>query len=186
MSGSDEKMIGRRSLSLMLAAALLAPVAALGAEAKPWRVTAEAKAKIETFKRKSIIIDDMRIYDPDNWMVHGGDAHNRIPLLPVYDLLACFRITTPDTYMDVDIGGGVEVVIDKVQFAKGKWDAKVRLTEHTRINNLDRERYYLVDLVKIGTSKMAKSRDKIAVIKIMAQACLPQDAPAPKAKSTGG
>ena len=49
MTGSDGKMIGRRSLSLMLAAALLAPVAALGAEAKPWRVTAEAKAKIETF-----------------------------------------------------------------------------------------------------------------------------------------
>lgn len=185
-SGLDEKMIGMRSLSLMLAVSLLAPVAAMGAEGGPWQVVAAAKPKIEAFKRKSIVIEDMRTYSPDNWMVYGGDTHNRIPLLPVYDLLACFRITTPKTYMDVDTGGGVDVVIDKVQFAKGKWDAEVRLSEHTRIELLDKERYYLVDFVRVGASKMTKARHKIAAIKIMAQACLPKDAPAPKAKSNGG
>ncbi len=166
----------------MLAASLLAPVAAMGAEAVQWQVVDAVKPKIETFKRESIVIEDMRAYDPDNWMVYGGDAHNRIPLLPIYDLLACFRITTPKTFMDVDTGGGVDVVIDKVQFAKGKWDAEVRMSEHTRIELLDKERYYLVDLVKVGAIKMTKTRLMIGTIKFMVQACLPKDAPAPKAK----
>ena len=179
-------MIRLRSLSLILVASLLAPSAVVGAETNSWQVAAAAKPKVEAFKRKSIVIEDMRTYSPDNWMVYGGTPPSRIPLLPIYDLLACFRITTPDTYMDVQSGGGVDVVIDNVQFTKGKWDAEVRLTEHTRIELLDKERYFLIDLVRVGTSKMTKTQHKISVIKLMVQACLPKNAPTPKGKSKDG
>ena len=158
----------------LFAAALIALLPASAVAAEPWRVTPDAASEVKSFKRTSRAVEDMQIYDMGNWMVYAGTIHKRIPMLPIYDLLACFQITHPESSMDVESGGGVQVILDQVQFAKGKWDATLRLTEHERIQHLDKEKYLLIDLVRVGASDLKKSKHKVGVIKRMAKACLPK------------
>jgi hypothetical protein len=177
--------MNRVALLVLAAMILLAPLS-YAAGPKPWRVSAEASPGVKTFKRKSMFIEDMRIYDMGNWMVYGGDRHHRIPLLPIYDLIACFSLTNPDSLLDVESGGGVEITVDGARFKKGKWDSVVRLTEHTRIEKFDKELYLLLDLVRVGASDLKKSKHKIGVVRIMAEACLKKAPPKSKAKSKRG
>lgn len=175
-----------KKLHLLLAAALLALGPAAAVAADPWQVTAEAAAEVKAFKRTSMAVEDMLIYDMGNWMVYGGTVHDRTPLLGIYDLLACFHLTHPESSMDVESGGGIHIAMDGVQFAKGKWDAVVRMTEHEKVEVDTREQYLLLDLVRVGVRDLHEVRHKIGVVKLMAKACLPKEAPAPKAKSKGG
>ena len=171
---------------LMLAAIILLAPLSYAAGPKPWRVSAEARPAVKAFKRKSMFIEDMQINDMGNWMVYGGGKHDRVPLMPIYDLIACFSLTNPDSPMDVESGGGVHIAVDDARFKKGKWHAVVRLTEHTRIEKFDKVRYLLLDLVRVGVSELKKRKHKIGVVRIMAEACLKKPAPKSKAKSKSG
>ena len=176
-----------RKLHRLFAAALMALPPAAAVAADPWQVTAEAASEVKAFKHTSMAVEDMQIYDMGNWMVYGGTVHDRTPLLPIYDLLACFHITHPESRMDVESGGGIQVIMDQVQFAKGKWDATLRLTEHERIEMLDKKRYLLLDVVRVGASDLKQAKYKIGVVRMMARACLPKGAPTPpKTRPKGG
>ncbi len=176
-----------KTLHRLLAAALLAlgPTAAVAAD--PWQVTAEAATEIKAFKSTSRGIEDTLIYDManndmGNRMVYGGTVDDRTPLLGIYDLLACFHITHPESSMDVKFGGGIRIALDGVQFTKGKWDAVVHMTEQEIFEVDAREKYLLLDLVRVGVNDLQKVRHKIGVVKLMAKACLPIEVSAPKVK----
>ena len=170
----------------LFAAALLTLPPAAAVAADPWQVTAEAASQVKAFKRTSVIVADVLIYDMRNWMVCGGTEQERTPLLGLHDLLACFHITHPASSLEVKFRDGIQIAMDDVQFAKGKWDAAVRLTQHEVLEVDAQEKYLLLDLVRVGVNDLQGVRHKIGVIRLMAKACLPEEAPAPKAKSSGG
>ena len=45
------------------------------------QVTAEAASQVKAFKRTSVIVADVLIYDTRNWMVYGGTEQERTPRL---------------------------------------------------------------------------------------------------------
>lgn len=176
-----------KKIHRLLAAALLALAPAAAVAAGPWQVTVEAVSKIKAFKSTSRGVDDTLIYDMVNYdmgnrMVYGGTVDDRIPLLGIYDLLACFHITHPESSMDVKFGGGIRIAMDGVQFAKGRWDAVVRLTEHEILEVDSHEKYLLLDIVRVGVNDLQKVGHKIGVVKLMAKACLPIEVSVPKVK----
>lgn len=177
--------MNRIPLLVLAAMVLLAPMSH-AAGPQPWGVSVKAQPKVKAFKRKSTLIEDMRAYGMGNWMVHGGGKHDRVALMPLYDLVACFSLTNPKSALDVELGKGVHITVDKARFRKGKWDAVVHLAEHTRIEKFDKERYFLLDLVRVGVSELKKRKHKIGAVRILAEACLEKAAPKPKVKSKGG
>ena len=60
------------------------------------------------------------------------------------------------------------------------------MTEQEILEVDAREQYLLLDSVRVGVDDLREVGQKIGVIRIMAKACLPKEAPAPKAKSNGG
>lgn len=172
----------------LIAVALLAlpPFAAVGAEADPWRVTPEAASRVQAFKRTSGAVEDLQIYDLRNQMVYGGTVNGRTSLLSLHDLLACFQITNPLSSLEVKFRKGILIAMDDVKFAKGNWAAVVGLTQQEILEVDAREKYLLLDLVRVGVNELQKVHQKIGVVRLMAKACLPAKAPVPKAKSTGG
>ena len=162
--------MNRIPLLVLAAMVLLAPMSH-AAGPQPWGVSVKAQPKVKASTQEHAH-RGYASYGMGNWMVHGGGKHDRVALLPLYDLVACFSLTNPKSALDVELGKGVHITVDKARFRKGKWDAVVHLAEHTRIEKFDKERYFLLDLVRVGVSELKKRKHKIGAVRILAEACL--------------
>ncbi len=158
------------------------PAEAAKKDPKPWIVVPSAKAAVKKFKRKNPAIKQIRDAAIGNLMVYVGNRGHLTPLLGFHDLVACFGITHPKSTIDVGAADGVQILMEKVKFAKGKWDALLKLTQRQRPRRLDTEKYLLLGYIRVGVNELGKDSHKIGVAKIMAKRCLVTAASKPSQK----
>lgn len=143
-----------------LGAALATPALA-GKE--PWRVDPAMDVPIRNFLKKSFVGADLKTYDVPNHMVYP--SKERIdPMMHAFKMLACMHLTNPKAQLDVDTGGGLEIEIDKAKFANGVWGATVRMSEHVKIDGIDKFVYYTLTKVQIGALTFTDPEDRAEAI----------------------
>lgn len=168
----------------ILVVALLALPA--GAAAEGWKLRADQKDAISDYLATSRAVDDLNTYARGNMTVYAS-TDRETTLISVYDFFACAHLSNPNSHMTIDTGGGVDVTVDEANFARGKWDADVRLAQHTAINELDQTAYLVPTQVRVGRLSFT-TKDKMAeAIRWLVAGCLvepPKDWKAPE--SNGG
>ncbi|MBL6958748.1 MAG: hypothetical protein ISR52_07195 [Rhodospirillales bacterium] len=161
-------------------ALLLAVVAALpfggavAAEKDIWRVTKSMQGAVDHFIKNSAVFEDMRTYSVPNDPVYVKETDVG-PLLPIYDLLACIQLTHPKAVIEVDSGGGFDIAIDYINFAKGSWPVDIRIVEIKQINKLEKHSIYILEKVSVGTLSFSSAAQMTQTLRLMTSKCFNSD-----------
>ena len=119
----------------------------------------------------SPIIEELKTYEIKDAPVYAKNGEYDFDIT-IYDLLACFHLTNPDSKMEVDGGGGFDIEIRKAQFAKGKYDANLHLKETEKIEFTEKSKILVLYKVQVGTILLKEAEQRIEVIEMLSQACL--------------
>ena len=160
-----------RTFGAFLAALLFLPAIVQADEGGGWTVKDDRQSQVQAFTEESALLVDQRINAVPNTMVHAGEDFS-LPLLPLYDLVACFRFTNPGAIMNVSSGGGVDITVADAQFASGKYLTELWLEEKQKIDLLDSEQVHVVKRLKIHTMLLDAPQERADAIRLMAAACL--------------
>jgi hypothetical protein len=165
---------------VVLTLSLALPAAALVQDTYPWAVRDSLSSAITNFKLSSPIIVDMRTYDaPDEMALapvadgDGTDDTTNVQLMPIYTLLACMHFTNVNSEMTVDSVGGYDIKVKNAQFARGSWDAAVRIIERVEINMLETDKTLILKKVVVGNITMSNNADRLATVRMMVANCFP-------------
>ena len=118
----------------------------------------------------SPIIKELKTYEIKNAPVYAKNGDYNFDIT-VFDLLACFHLTNPDSKMEVDGGGGFDIEVRKAQFAKGKYDALIHLKETEKIEFTVKYKMLVLHKVEVGTLILKEPEQRIEVIEMLSQAC---------------
>lgn len=161
--------------SIKAACVGFAAIAIIGLATSPvWSLNfseEEVAAALKNFEEKMEIINELNTYDIKNAQVYVGDGAQALNI-NIFNLLACFHQTNPNSKMDVDGGGGFDIEMQNVQFAKGKYDAHIRMMQKDKIDFLDKEKILVLSKVQVGAIILKAPDQRIEVIEWMSKACL--------------
>lgn len=165
-----------RAIEALLAALLFLPAPALaddGGGGGDWTVKDDLQSRVQAFTDESDLLADPKLNNRRETMVFGGEGFS-LPLLPLDDLVACFHLTNPDSVLKVETrdGGGLDITVPDVQFAKGKWTAELRTDQKQKIDMLDSSWVHVVKRLKIHTLVLDDPQERARAIRLMAAACL--------------
>lgn len=139
--------------------------------APPWVVKADISDDIDDFIANSPIVQEMRTNNEPNNMVHAV-AVDQAKLLPVYELLGCLHLTNPDSKMEVDFGGGFDIIVEDVTFPGGVWSVYLRIREIEQIELLDKITVLVLDKITIDDLVFRDVDQIVRAARLLSSACL--------------
>ena len=140
----------------------------------PWTVEADISDDLDDFIANSPIVQEMRTNPEPNNMVYAvsNDQADQAQLLPVYELLGCMHLTNPDSKIEVDLGGGFDIIVEDVTFPGGVWSVHLRIREIERIELMDKITDLVLDKITIDDLIFTDVEQIVRAARLLSSACL--------------
>ncbi len=152
------------------AALLVSPETASAGQG--WVIKDSMTPLIKDFEANADELDNFRNFDIPNDFVYIKDSGEG-PLLPIYDLIACIKLTNPDSEIITGgFGGSLDVAIDSVAFAKGSWPVKINVTRNNKLRDLKMVSTYTLKTLRIGANGLTDTDQMVNALRLMTKACL--------------
>ncbi|MHA1597183.1 MAG: hypothetical protein ACTSV1_00530 [Alphaproteobacteria bacterium] len=135
-------------------------------EVKPMMV-----GKVSEFHNGGKELEDLRTYNVPNNPIYMTNVDKQA-IMPLYDFLACAKLSNPKSDLDINVGGGIDLTISNVKFAHGEWPVSMVITRIDQIHLLEKNAVFILKSFTVGTTKLTDPYKQQEAMGIMIAGCL--------------